>query len=148
MRNILIFVCLVLALTAARATAGEPEVTRATLSVTVTGVENAVGKVSIGVYDKAEGWPKKGSELVGQNLESQAGEVSGVFSGLEPGTYAVAVFHDENGNSRLDRNFLGIPKEGCGFSRDAAATFGPPDFADAAFSVDLAGKSITLRMRY
>lgn len=148
MRNILIFVCLILALTTARAAAGEPEVTRAALSVTVTGVESAVGEVSIGVYDKAEGWPKKGFEFVGRAVESQTGEVSSAFSGLEPGTYAVAVFHDENGNGKLDTNFLGIPKEGYGFSRDAGGTFGPPDFADAAFSVDFAGKSISLKMRY
>jgi uncharacterized protein (DUF2141 family) len=51
------------------------------------------------------------------------------------GDYAVAVFEDINGNGKLDTNFLGIPKEPTGISRDAKGSFGPPKFADAAFKI-------------
>lgn len=55
------------------------------------------------------------------------------FSGVASGTYAVAVFHDENSNGKLDTNFLGIPREGVGASNDAQGHFGPPKFDAAAF---------------
>lgn len=54
---------------------------------------------------------------------------------IPSGNYAVSVYHDENGNGDLDTNWLTIPKESVGFSRNAKGTFGPPDFEDAAFQV-------------
>jgi uncharacterized protein (DUF2141 family) len=56
------------------------------------------------------------------------------FTGLPSGDYAVSVFHDENGNGRLD-TFARIPREGFGFSRNPAIRFGPPRFAQARFAV-------------
>jgi uncharacterized protein (DUF2141 family) len=70
------------------------------------------------------------------------------FDGLRPGTYAVSVIHDENGNKKLD-TFAGIPREGFGFSRNPAIRFGPPKFAAARFAV--AGNDAEMqqiKMRY
>ena len=53
------------------------------------------------------------------------------FSGVPPGVFAISVFHDEDGDTELKTNFIGIPKEGIGFSRDARARFGPPGWDDA-----------------
>lgn len=52
---------------------------------------------------------------------------------LKPGKYAVAVYHDENGNRKLDRNFTGIPREEYGFSNDARGVMSAPDFKDQLF---------------
>lgn len=52
---------------------------------------------------------------------------------VPPGEYAVAVYHDENDNGRLDRGVFGIPVEGTGASNDARGSFGPPSFASARF---------------
>ncbi|MFQ5624920.1 MAG: DUF2141 domain-containing protein, partial [Paracoccaceae bacterium] len=71
-----------------------------------------------------------------------------VFSDLKPGTYAIAVYHDENENRELDRGFLGIPLEGFGFSNDSFIGFGAPDFADAAVTVPGKGTRITIHMIY
>ena len=53
--------------------------------------------------------------------------------GVAPGTYAIAVFHDENSNGKLDSNFMRIPREGVGASNAAKGHFGPPKFDAAAF---------------
>lgn len=55
------------------------------------------------------------------------------FTDLKKGFYAIAVFHDENNNGKLDTNFLGIPIEGSGASNGAQGWMGPPKFADARF---------------
>ena len=75
-----------------------------------------------------------------------AGGVTIVVRGLAAGTYAVAVYHDENGNGAFDQGFLGIPLEDYGFSNDAGAFFGPPSFAEAAFRIGAAGGRITIRL--
>ena len=50
------------------------------------------------------------------------------FTGIAPGTYAVATYHDENSNRKLDTKSMGIPVEGIGTSNDAKGQFGPPSF--------------------
>ena len=49
--------------------------------------------------------------------------------------YAIACFHDENSNQKLDTNFLGIPSEGTGASNDARSRFGPPKYKKARMIV-------------
>jgi uncharacterized protein (DUF2141 family) len=70
------------------------------------------------------------------------------FAGVRPGTYAIALLHDENGNGRADRALGMMPKEGFGFSRDARVRLGPPAFDEAAFTVRDAPVRQTIRMRY
>lgn len=68
------------------------------------------------------------------------------FAGVAPGTYALSLIHDENGNGKLD-TALAIPREGFGFSRNPKISFGPPKFAAAAFAVNGNG-SQQVRMKY
>ena len=70
------------------------------------------------------------------------------FQNVRPGTYAIALLHDENGNGRADRALSMIPREGFGFSRDAPVRMGPPAFADAAITVAGEAQRHTIRMRY
>ena len=69
------------------------------------------------------------------------------IEGLAPGSYAVSVIHDENGNGKLD-TLAGIPREGFGFSRNPAIGFGPPRFAAARFALAGDADRQQVRMRY
>ena len=69
------------------------------------------------------------------------------FAGLPYGRFAVAVIHDENSNAKLD-TFAGIPREGFGFSRNPAVTFGPPRFKAAEFTIDSDADQQQVKMRY
>lgn len=55
-----------------------------------------------------------------------------LIQSVPPGTYALIVYYDENGNDRLDLNFIGIPKELLGFSNDYQPK-GPPSYSKASF---------------
>ncbi len=67
---------------------------------------------------------------------------------VEPGTYALALLHDENGNGEMDSNFLGLPQEGYGFSNDAKVFLGPPSFEAASFKLGPGRGAITLSVVY
>lgn len=54
--------------------------------------------------------------------------------------------HDENGNGKLDSNWLGIPSEPVGASNDARGQFGPPSFEDAAFELGPGDVTVTIRL--
>jgi uncharacterized protein (DUF2141 family) len=64
-----------------------------------------------------------------------------------PGRYAVLVVYDKNSNGKMDKNFLGVPKEPVGLSRNPTAPkFGPPKFSDAAFEYP-SSKPLEFRIR-
>ena len=60
----------------------------------------------------------------------------------------MSAFQDENGNGKLDTNFIGMPKEGVGASNDAAGKFGPPKFDDARFNYKAGRSVMTIHIRY
>ena len=69
------------------------------------------------------------------------------ITGMNRGTYALTIFHDENGNGKLDTLF-GIPREGFGFSRNPVVRFGPPRFDQVRFQIAAGLSRQTLRMQY
>ena len=119
---------LLIAATAALAgTASAGELTIEVLSVTPNR-----GQVYIALYDQPEAFPITDRQRANQVLAADASHLTVHFKDLPPGRYAVAAFQDVNGNGKLDKNFLGIPKEPYGFSNGARGNAGPPKFADAA----------------
>lgn len=122
--------------------AAEPGV----LQVTVTGVRSAKGQIRVAVCDTAT-FLKPNCAHHAQ-AEAHPGAVTLRITGIPPGVYAIQAFQDENGNGKLDTNFLGMPREGMGFSRDAPMHYGPPSFADAAVTIPADGGAASFAIRY
>ena len=118
----------------------------AELKVTLEQVATDAGYLLVAVCTP-ETFLRRGCPYTGR-VPAATGEAQVVVRGIEPGVYAVQAFHDENGNFDLDRNFLGMPQEGMGFSNDAPMRFGPPSFDDAAIEIDAGGAATRLRLRY
>lgn len=89
--------------------------------------------------------PDKGvaEQVTGAREPARAGRVTLSFDDLESGEYAVMLYHDENGNGELDKNLLGLPLEGFGFSNAAKASFGPPKFGDMKVVVEAGARAVT-----
>ena len=137
-----VLVLLTLAITAPAAALAD------TLTITVTGVRDDKGTVRAAIYDNEASFPKLGEARAAAIVKAAAGEIRLVIENLPPGRYAVAAFHDENDNGKLDRDSLGIPTEGYGFSNDARGSFGPPKFAQAAFQLGGKAQAISLALDY
>lgn len=118
----------------------------ADLTVAVTGLRSTAGTVHVALYDSREGFPD--SDHILDDRVVPASSPVARFAGIAPGTYAVAIYHDENGNDEFDRSLLGIPREGFAFSKGAQALLGPPSFDDAAFTVEAGGTAVTIPMTY
>ena len=100
------------------------------LTVEITGLENNKGQVIVALLDSNE---KDLSDLK-TPIVNKRSKVT--FRNLKDGQYAVRFIHDENRNNEFDTNFIGIPKEGFGFSNDAIGRFGPKDFSEWLFEVN------------
>ncbi len=129
--------------TPAASTAGATSV-----SVAVTGLRNTHGLVQACLTSAPRHFPDCDRDPAAKRMTVHAGSNLVLeFDGVPPGTYAVAVLHDENGNGRVDKMLM-IPREGFGFSRDAPVRMGPPQFDDAAFDLGVAPSRQSIRMRY
>jgi len=104
------------------------------IHVDISGLRSDKGQMLCALFSSAEAFPTKAEKAVAR-LTAKIAERQAVcdFTGVAPGTYAVSVVHDENSNGKLDRNFIGMPREGVGASNDAKGHMGPPKFNAASF---------------
>lgn len=105
------------------------------LLVRIHDVPGGKGLVRVAVYDSGEHFLSYEAVVMSGSVEASETPAELLLEGLPSGTYALALFHDENRNGKLDKNFLGIPKEPIAFSNARLRTFGPPKFEDCRFDV-------------
>ena len=107
------------------------------IKIDVSAVKSDQGNLVILLYSKEKGFPEK-VELADSNtvVPAKAGAQSVKISVPNAGEYAITVFHDENANSKIDTNWIGMPKEGIGVSNNAKGKMGPPKFKDAVTKLD------------
>jgi uncharacterized protein (DUF2141 family) len=116
------------------------------MEVEVSGLTQTEGRVMVGVFSDAGTWLKK--SITGASVEAsqqKEGRVLVKLQDLPEGSVGLSVFHDVNGNGRLDSNAMGMPKEPYGFSNNAAGVFGPPKFEKAQFEVK-AGARVAVQL--
>jgi len=99
------------------------------LTVEIEQLRNNNGKLLLELNNENEEVIKGFSEVITDNKSVI------VINDLKPGKYAFKYFHDENNDEKLNTNFMGIPKEGYGFSNNASGKFGPPSFDKMIFEV-------------
>lgn len=120
-----------------------------TVTVDIVGLRNTRGNILACLTTKADTFPEceKDPQSLRLTVPARNGPVL-VFRHVQPGTYAVSLFHDENANGRLDKSMGFIPREGYGFSRDAPVKMAPPKFNAAQFAVGAADQTQKITVRY
>jgi uncharacterized protein (DUF2141 family) len=123
----------------------------ATLTVRVTRARNTKGKVWVTVFQDAQGFPDDPSKAVRQqsiDIDPNTMSAQLTFRDLPQGTFAVSVLHDENGNGKMDKNFVGMPKEGYGASNNPKKKKRAPTFDEAKFSLNSSEQTIEITLVY
>ena len=104
------------------------------LSIAAETVRNSRGVVGVLIFQSSRGWPEDHTAAFrSKAVPAHEGVTTIRFDDLPPGDYAAVVLHDENENMKLDRNFLGIPREGWGMSNNPKAHAKAPEFDRARF---------------
>lgn len=117
-----------------------------TINVSIGGLRNDQGTVRLVICPAGHPFPDCGPAGVTQVVGIRNRMARASFHGVLPGTYAIAAFHDQNGNGKLD-TFLGVPREGFGFSGNPPVRPHAPHFSDCAFAV-ANDVQTTVTMRY
>jgi uncharacterized protein (DUF2141 family) len=119
------------------------------LTVTIEGLKNQEGQVCLSLFSSAQGFPDESDRAVASRcIRAESIPLSVTFSNLSPGNYAVAVIHDANNDGKLNTGFLGIPKEGIGFSQNPRLRFSAPSFEDTSLSISELGIQAQVQLKY
>ncbi|MFM9853904.1 MAG: DUF2141 domain-containing protein [Sphingomonadaceae bacterium] len=120
----------------------------ATLELSVSGLRSTKGVVLACLTANAKFFPDCGRDPQAHKLKIAAGAAATMqFDNLAPGTYALAIIHDENSNDKMDLAAF-LPREGFAFSRNPVIMFGPPRFSSAKFALGDGTSHQSVKMKY
>jgi len=117
------------------------------LEITITNIKSREGIIQIGLYNNKETFPDADGQY--KIFYIDASNFSGTYTikDLPKGEYAVAIYHDKNSDKICNTNFLGIPKEAYGFSKNYRPLLSIPTFNDCKFDL-LRNISISIKLIY
>ena len=117
----------------------------ADLRVEINNADPSSGRVYFALFDSAAEYDA--FQMHARARSEKDSEVPhAVFPDLAAGEYGVAVFQDTNGNLKLDTDEWGIPAEPYGFSRNAEAERGRPDFEATAIQLPAGDETLTVEI--
>ncbi|WP_413436952.1 DUF2141 domain-containing protein [Sulfuriferula sp. GW1] len=120
------------------------------IHVKILNIRNSTGTIACALFESSAGFPTEylhsATNIMVIKIRDTQARCD--FEDIPPGTYAMAVIHDENMNGKLDMNWLGIPTEGYGFSNDAKGVVGAPSFSAARFPYDGQNMDMTISLHY
>lgn len=117
------------------------------ISIGLQGLRSMKGDLLICIARSAAYFPDCSKDPEKRHLVVPATTAAIPLGDMAPGSYAIAIIHDENGNGKLD-TFAGIPREGVGFSRNPAIRFGAPSFQSAQFVVTGSATRQDIKIKY
>lgn len=122
---------------------------QAHLNVFVEGLRSAKGLITFTLYpDARKKFLAKGGSLLRLRVDAKAPVTEACVELPSPGAYLLAVYHDEDGDRKLGRSLIGIPREGYGFSNNAPASLGLPSFDAVRFTAKAGETDMHIRLRY
>jgi uncharacterized protein (DUF2141 family) len=120
------------------------------ISVIIRDIKTPNGQILMGIYKDDVSFEK---DLPYKKVQAFKTKISNgtlmVEVKLEPGKYGISLMDDENFNGKMDYNFIGIPKEGFGFSNYYHSGLTKPKLKSFAFEViENKNTKVEVKMKY
>lgn len=119
----------------------------ATLTVTVKDIDAKGGTLRLSLYDEFSWSAASDDPLASANVPAVTPDTVVTLSDIKPGIYGIKLFQDFNNNGKFDQNFIGLPLERYGFSRDARPFLSTPSFQNTKFKVVEGDNAITIHLQ-
>ncbi len=122
---------------------------KAELKIKITGFKDSGGKCVIMLFKTESGFPKEPKNAVQVFpvlIQNKSCELT--IPNLDVGIWAVSVFHDSNDNNEVDTNFIGIPKEGIGVSKNVIPAMRAPRFDECKFQLTEPKMELPIQIKY
>ncbi|KUJ62743.1 hypothetical protein AR687_04920 [Flavobacteriaceae bacterium CRH] len=118
-------------------------------AIKVSGIRSEKGQIILNVFKNSQDYEQeKVSKKLIFDKKAISNDLMIINCDLEPGTYGITLIDDENKNGELNKNLIGIPKEGFGFSNFFMEKMKKPAFDDFKVPVKNTGNKITIKVKY
>jgi uncharacterized protein (DUF2141 family) len=148
MRRSFALVCLAIALLSPIVSTSVARGDGPRIVVEIDGLRSSRGSVRGALFASQIGWTEEGRQVALCRASIDGRRATCVLEAVPRGAYAFAFLHDEDDDGALDRDWIGLPQEGFGFSNDAAPNLGPPSYESARFVHQSGETTIAVRARY
>lgn len=119
------------------------------ITVVAEGLRSGDGLLAVTLYaDKPDKFLVRHGSLYVGRVAAVRGTTRACIFVPRPGVYALALYHDENGDRKFDRTGIGLPAEGYGFSNNPATLAGLPSFRSVRLHIPRTGLSTRVQMKY
>lgn len=99
------------------------------LEIELNNLSSNEGEITLKLFDETQ------NQILIQTGTIENKKCTIIIDNLKSAKYAISYYHDENSNGKLDKNFMGMPTEGYGFSNNAYSNFGPEPFENMLFEI-------------
>jgi 4,4'-diapolycopenoate synthase len=142
------FFCIAAALLSLAMTVHPEGSVKGHLFVQVKQIPSTQGHLAYALFAASDGFPSQSEKALLRRYAEipKSLELTLDIPDLPYGSYALSVYHDQNDNQKLDKNFLGIPKESIGFSMNPKVRRGSPSFQETRFEVGAPQVKIEVQM--
>ena len=106
------------------------------LTIKIENIEVVEGYISIGVFNASDTFLKKGSTFKKYKIAVEDSIETIIIDDLPRGEYAFILYHDKNSDGKMNRKFIGIPKEPFGFSNNVRPKLSKPTFEACKFHLE------------
>lgn len=118
------------------------------IRLVVSGVKRSTGRITADLYrNQEDGFLKKRGRITQVKFAARAPVTSFCIIAPKTGSYAIAVYQDENANDNFDKGPLGMPAEPWGISNNPKVRFKPPPVEKALFEVNPAGAEVEIKLK-
>jgi len=139
---------LFLASTLLLATTTDFPVDTCTLNLSIQNIEKPMGNIMVAVFEGEDNFLKDDKAVASKiTLVEKMGSLKVSFPNLPHGEYSIAVYHDVNGNHKLDTNIFGVPTEPYGFSNNARSKWGAPKYKVARFQLNQLEQNMVINVK-
>ena len=106
------------------------------IEIKIPNIDKIEGQILIAVYNSGDTFlvQKEAFKVYAEDVKEKT--MSFTFNDFPKGEYSIALFHDEDSNGKMKRNFLGIPSEDYGFSNITSMLFSRPSYEDTRFYLE------------
>lgn len=119
------------------------------VNVVVQGVKSSEGLIAVTLYpDNSRRFLIKNGSLQVGRVKAVAGTTRACITVPKTGVYALAIYHDEDGDQNFDRTGLGLPAEGYGFSNNPSTLAGLPSFRSVRLAIPRTGLTSRIKLKY
>ncbi len=118
----------------------------AQIRVTVNGVGSG-GILNVGLYDGPDNFLEKKGRKRTVRIPATDEQHKVCMNLDQPGTYAVAVYHDRDADRKLKLRWNMLPGEPFGLSNNPEKPIGFPKFSDSAFITGELGADIVVNLK-